>query len=241
MKRLKIVLFIIMISVFVAGCSGGTGNSNDNLSQDNVIEKAEISFDKLKSTSQESRINLIFDMEDNQDTQEIELDAQVIYDSKHNPETVLTKTKSVFGDEVTSFDFYKDSGSMLINDGQGWVEYNSSENYGTTYKPILDTFLNVAKDFVMEETDTSYKFTFTGKDGNIYRTVGTPYNFQYTGIADDDIELDIIYVIEKENMFLDEMAIKTRGVIDDKNNISINASTDFDDFNEVKIEKPDLM
>lgn len=241
MKRLKIILFIIMISVFVAGCSGVGPSQNDKLSKEDVIEKAADSFNNLKSLSQESEINLIFDMVDNQDTQEIELDAQVIYDSNHNPETVLTMTKSTYGDEIISFDFYKDPDSMLINEGQGWVEYSSSENYGTTYKPILDTFLNVAKDFVMEETDNNYKFTFTGKDGNIYRTVGNPYNFQYTGIADDDIELDIIFIIEKRDMFLKEMAINTRGVVDADNNISINAATEFDDFNKVKIEKPGLM
>lgn len=241
MKRLKIVLFVIMISLFVAGCSGVGATANDKLSKEDVIKKAADSFNNLKSLSQETDINLIFDMIDNQGTQKIELDSEVIYDKKHNPETVLTKTTSVYGDEKTSFDFYKDLESMYINEGDGWVDYNSSENYGTTYKPILDTFLNVANDFEMEETDSSYKFTLTGKNGNIYRTVGTPYNFKYTGIADDDIELDIIYIIEKEDMVLKEMEIKTRGVIDDKNNVSINASTEFDDFNDVKIEKPDLM
>lgn len=240
MKRLKIILFIIMISVFLAGCSGG--NSNDKLSKEDVIEKAKTSFDSLKSISQESKIGLVFDMVNNKDTQEIELDAKVIYDNNHNPETVLTKTTSIYGDEKSSFDFYKDPDNMYINEGNGWVDYNSSENYGTTYKPILDTFLQVAKDFEMEERDNSYKFTFKGKDGNIYRTVGNPYNFTYTGIPDNDIELDIVYIIEKENMFLKEMEIKTRGVVDAENNISISAVTEFDDFNEVKeIEKPGLM
>ena len=240
MKRLKVLLVVLIISVFLVGCSGS--NSNDKLSKEDVIKKTTASFDNLKSISQETNINLVFDLVDNKDEQNIELDAQVIYDSKHNVETVLTKTTSIYGEEKSSFDFYKDPDSMYIDEGDGWVKYRSSENYGTTYKPILDSFIEVGKDFDMVEDDNSYKFTFKGKDGNIYRAVGTPYNFQYGGIPDNDIELDIFFIIEKKDMFLKEMEIKTRGVVDADNSISIGASTEFDDFNEIKeIEKPGLM
>ncbi len=237
MRRIKLILFVIMISVFIAGCSGGS--SNDNLSKEDVIEKASNSYKNIKSISQETEIVLQFDMVDNKDKQRITLDSEVIYDSKHNPETVWTKSKSVFGEEEVSFDFYKDPSNMYINEGDGWIEYNSNEDYGTTYKPILNTFLESANEFEMEEKDSSYKFTFKGKDGNIYRSVGTPYNLNYSGIPDDEIELDIYFIIEKKDMFLKDMEIQTRGFIDADNSVSINGSTEFDNFNELKeIEKP---
>lgn len=239
MKKTKIFLVLSFVALFLIGCEAGGGKANQNLNKEEVMEKARKSFTELKSLHQVTNINLITKLDETEEEQNIELESKMIFDNKQNIESIHTKNITTKNELVQTFDFYKGSEGIFANQGSGWEKYTGGENYATTYKPILDTFLEVVDDLEMTELDSDYEFKFTGKNGNIFRAVGKPYSINYNGITDDEIELDIVYLIEKETMLLRESKIGTKGILTENNSAMINADTKFTDFNTLKtIENP---
>lgn len=240
MKKLKIILFVIFVSLFLSGCKNG--ESNDKLNKEEVLEKARTSFENLESLNQKSSILLDFDLKDNKSKQNINMNVTMKYDKNKVIETIYTRNETSQDGNSRLLGFYKDSNKAYLNEGTGWTEYKATEDYSTTYKPTLDSFLNTASSMNMTETDSTYEFKFTGKDGNAFRTAGKPYNINYKGIGDDDIQLDLKYVIEKKNMFLQEAYVKTKAVADPENKISIDGRSVFSDFNTIKeVERPEKL
>lgn len=217
----------------------GSGKTNQNLSKKEVIEKARDSIKGLNSLNQVTNINLVTTLDDREENQNIELESKMIFDDQQNIESIYTSNVTTKNNLVQTFDFYKGSDGIFANQGTGWETYNGGENYATTYKPILDTFLDVVDDLEMTELDSDYEFKFTGKNGNIFRAVGKPYSINYNGITDDDIDLDIVYIIEKETMLLRQSKVGTKGSLSESNTATINAETTFKDFNTFEtIENP---
>lgn len=240
MKKIKIILFVIFISLLLSGCD--TGESNDKLTKEEVLEKSRINFENLESLEQKSEIFLDFDLKDNKSTQTIDMNVTMKYDENKNIDNIYTRNQTIQDGNSRVFGFYKSSDGAFINDGTGWTEYNSPEDYSTTYKPTLDSFLDTANSMNMTETESTYEFKYTGKDGNIFRTAAKPYNINYRGIGDDNIQIDLKYVVNKENMFLLEADVKTKAVANPENKISINGRSIFSDFNSIKeINRPDKL
>lgn len=240
MKKLKVILFVIFASLILSACS--KGESNDKLTKEEVLEKSRISFDNLESLEQKSTIVLEFDLKDNKNKQIIDMEVTMKYDENKAIDTIYTRNETIQDGNSRILGFYKSSNGIFTNDGTGWLKYNSSEDYSTTYKPTLDSFLNTAKSMNMTETDSTYEFDYTGKDGNVFRTAAKPYNINYRGISDDNIQIDLKYVIEKKNMFLLEADIKTKAATDPENKISIDGLTTFTNFNSIKeIDRPDKL
>lgn len=240
MKKIKIILFVIFVSVVLSGCS--KGESNDKLTKEEVLEKSRINFENLESLEQKSKILLVFDLKDDKTEQTINMDVTMKYDKDKNIDNIYTRNETKQDGNSRILGFYKGSDGTFINDGTGWTEYNSPEDYSTTYKPTLDSFLNTANSMNMTETESTYEFKYTGKDGNVFRTAAKPYNINYRGIGDDNIQIDLKYIVNKKNMFLLEADVKTKAVSDPENKISINGRSVFSDFNSIKeIDKPDKL
>lgn len=239
MKKIKLILFILFISITLVACNLNK-DANSNLDKEQVIEKTEESFKELKSLNEEVDMVLSGLVEGQQQKQSIEMEVEMIYDDNKDIESIHTKTEVTSNNQTQTMDFYKNPENMYINQGNGWIKFNGQEDYSTTYEPILDSFLTVVEDLDMEEKEEKYIFKYKGKDAKIYRLMGVPYNIEYNGIDNKDIELDLEYSISKENMLLNEIKIKTFGEIDEQNNIEINVDVDFDDFNEIdEIEIPE--
>ena len=240
MKSLKVILFVIFTSLILTGCSKGA--SNDKLTKEEVLEKSRISFDDLESLEQKSTIMLEFDLKDNKSKQIVDMEVTMKYDESKAIDTIYTRNETIQDENSRILGFYKSPDGTFTNDGTGWMKYDSSEDYSTTYKPTLDSFLNTAKSMNMAETDSTYEFDYTGKDGNVFRSAAKPYNINYKGISDDNIQIELKYVIEKKNMFLLESDIKTQAVANPENKISINGLTKFTNFNSIKeIDRPDKL
>ncbi|NLB21973.1 MAG: hypothetical protein GX833_01735 [Clostridium sp.] len=239
MKKIKLFILFSFLAVVLIGCEMGSGKTNQNLSKKEVIEKARDSIKGLNSLNQVTNINLVTTLDDREENQNIELESKMIFDDQQNIESIYTSNVTTKNNLVQTFDFYKGSDGIFANQGTGWETYNGGENYATTYKPILDTFLDVVDDLEMTELDSDYEFKFTGKNGNIFRAVGKPYSINYNGITDDDIDLDIVYIIEKETMLLRQSKVGTKGSLSESNTATINAETTFKDFNTFEtIENP---
>ena len=182
---------------------------------------------------------MVTKLADLEETQNIDLESKMIFDDQKNIDSIHTSNVTTKNDLEQTFDFYKGPDGIFANQGSGWEKYSGGENYATTYKPILDTFLDVVDDLEMKELDSDYEFKFTGRDGNIFRAVRKPYSINYNGITDDEIDLDIVYIIEKETMLLRQSKIGTKGSLAENNTATINAETIFKDFNTIEtIENP---
>lgn len=241
MKNFKLTLFILFISLFLIACDTDE-NANDNLEKEEVIEKTENSFEELNSLHQEVDMELISTNNDQEETQNIDMILDLVYDEDKNIVNVHTKTMNTANNQTTELEFYKKDDKAYIKQGDEWTDFNGEESYSTTYEPILDSFLDISEDLEMEENEDEYIFKYEGKDTRIYRIMGLPYNIRYTGIKEKDIELDLEYVISKENMFLDEVTILTLGQIDEQNKIQINVDVDLENFNEEdEIEMPEAI
>ncbi len=239
MKKIKLFVLFSFVAVVLIGCEMGDSKTNQTLSKEEVIEKARESINGLDSLNQETNINLVTKLDDLEETQNIELESKMIFDDQKNIDSIYTSNVTTKNDLVQTFDFYKGPDGIFADQGNGWEKYSGGENYATTYKPILDTFLDVVDDLEMTELDSDYEFKFTGRDGNIFRAVGKPYSINYNGITDDEIDLDIVYIIEKKTLLLRQSKIGTKGSLAENNTATINAETTFKDFNTFEtIENP---
>lgn len=237
MKKLKGMTIISFMALFLIACD--TGESNDNLEKEEVIKKTEESFTELNSIQQLTKLELVYDLENKQDTEKTYIEAEMIYDDQKNIDSIHTKNEITKGNLVQTFEFYKGLDGMYADQGNGWQEFSGGENYSSTYQPVFNSFLAVVNELEMTESDTAYEFNFTGQNGNMYRDVGDPYNISYQGLTDDDINLDIHFLIEKESMLLQHTVIETEGVLDENNTLMIYAETEFSNFNSIDhIENP---
>lgn len=237
MKKKKIMMVITFMTLFLVGC--GNGNKNDNLNKKEVITRSQEQFNDLTAIRQNTDINIMIDTEANQDHQIIELESEMIYDEDKNIEQIYTVNKSTTNDQVQTLDFYKGPKGTYSNQGNGWMEHVSGESYSSTYEPILTSFLAIADKMEMTENENQYEFKYTGKDGNVFRKAGEPYSMSYQGVSEDEIELDITYQIDKESMYIYQSEVRTSAKMDENNELTINAKTNFMDFNDVTdIEQP---
>lgn len=237
MKKTNLITFLALLTLFLVGC--GNDNKNDNLNKEEVITMAQERFEDLNSVRQSTKIDLVTDMEMEQNTQTIDLEAEMIYDDDKNIEKIYTQNKTTNNDHVQTLDFYKDPAGTYSDQGGGWAEHTSGESYSSTYEPVLSSFLEIVDKMEMAEDETQYTFTYSGKDGNVFRKAGGPYSMSYQGVTEDEIELDITYWINKENMFIHQTEVQTSAQMDADNKITINAKTIFSDFNAVSdVEKP---
>ncbi len=241
MKKLKIVLSVIFVSLVLSACT--KSEANDKLSKEQVLEKARTSFETLNSLKQKTKLLLDIDLKDNKNKQDIDMDATMIYDKNKKVDSIYTKTQTKQDEDSQTLGFYKASNKKYIDEGMGWTEYKEEENYSSTYKPTLDSFLISAKSMDMTETDTTYEFKYKGKDVNLLKSSGKPYNIDYDDLSDaKNVQLELKYVIDKSNMFLKEVDIKTKSVIDPENKISINGSSVFTDFNTItEVKRPEKL
>lgn len=235
MRALKEAAALGFLVLFLAGCGG----ENENLDKEEVIQKTEDSFAELDSLKQATEIDISMEEADRSSKTDLDFDVEMIYDEEKNIESIRTKTERVQNDVTDTLDFYKGEEGTYANQGMGWQEHNAGESYASTYEPNMDAFLDVADKMEMTESETHYEMHYTGQDGNIFRSVGKPYDIKYTGIQDDDVEVDVTYMIDKETMFIEELTIGTKGEAQGTK-IAIDAHTKFKDMNNVEtVEAPE--
>lgn len=146
---------------------------------------------------------------------------------------IYSITESIQNNIKSKMEFYKVPEATYINQNEIWQEYSGPEKYTSTYKPILDTFLSIFSKFEMIENSNNYTFKFEGKDGDIYRTIAEPFNITFGQLSDNNIELDIEFIIEKENFFIKNFNINAFADYDNNKEAKVKTRVSFEDFNEI--------
>lgn len=231
MKNLKMISIILFIAITIVGCNA---SSDSNLSKEEVIDKVSGSFEQIDSLSQEVVLELTNDFNNIIDTTRQNLSSILIYGDNGNITHIHSVNELIAQNRRETVEFYKTPENMLINSGLGWQEYLGPEDYRTTYENILNSFISASSEFDMTENTDNYQFTFIGQNGNIFRTIGEPYNLIFNNFPDDDIELDIEFLMNKEDFYISSITIQALGDYGEGNEATILTTVDFYDFNEYK-------
>ncbi|MGO1469393.1 MAG: hypothetical protein ACTHW2_05165 [Tissierella sp.] len=237
MKKLKFISILLLLSVLIVACNGAS--SNEGLDMDEVLNNMEENSEDLKSVSE----NVEFKIENNINNElkkmEQEMESVFLYGEEGTITHIHTKQKSVANGQQQTMEFIKIPGEAHIYDGIKWQKYTGSENYSTTYKPVMDTLLTAKNGMEMKEEEDSYVFYFKGRDAAVYDSIRVPFNLSYQGVKPGDIDLDITFKINKENMNMENAYIGSSVSVNDDSSDAI-GEIEFFDFDETEdIELPD--
>lgn len=240
MKNMKVIP-IILLAVIVTACSANV-DSNSNLNKEEVIDMASSNFSEIDSLSQEVVLELTNDFNNIVETTIQNLSSVLIYGDNGSITHIHSINEVIAQSRRETVEFYRTPEGMLIDDGFGWQEYIGPEDYSTTYENILNSFISASSEFDMTENNDNYQFTFLGQDGNIFRTIGEPYSLIFNSFPDDDIELDIEFLIDNEEFHISDITIHALGDYGEGNQASILTTVvfyDFNEYNEGNFPEPD--
>ena len=236
-KALPFLFF--SVSFILTGC--GSMSANKNLSKGEVIKQTQKEAIDLTSVSEKLTLTIDNDIGNVQQKAEQQFDTVYLYNDGGNLSHIHTQQVNTSPDgNKQELGFYKTPEKAYIFDGNSWQKHNGEENYSSTYKPVLDSFIRATDELTMTEEETHYVFAFEGKNEALFDAVQPIFNIQFNGEFKDNLVSNVSFKLNKENMLLDDVLIEVENDMQDQGKSTVTGIISFYDFNETKdIKIPD--
>lgn len=208
---------------------------NKGLSEKQVFENIKKSLDNTKSVSAKYEVKVSeIDKENKEKTlTNIQINSKIIYSDKKDKEGLKEISKMY---DSTNIDKEKhesyidiDKNKIYLNqDGKGLKEYKQQEmkiQTESSYMQMAKMFLLSAnlkadKKMTMTETDKTYDFKFTGKNGDLFYLLDGLFNIGIDLNNLDKAEISITYKISKKDFSIIEVIHEAKQSYDNKNYLS---------------------
>lgn len=231
MRKFKILPLLLLVAIIAMACS--PGNPNDDLSKDEIVDKAVKDARNLESAAQDVELVIINDLEQGSEELVQNIEAEFMYGGEGTITHVHTLQENDIEGNEQIIEFYKVPEDAYIKTGGMWQKFTGSENYSTTYKPILETLKSSIDYLEVEEEDEHYLLSYKGKDAELFNIIKVPFSIEYPSFDPNNIELDVFFKVEKESMRLVESYFGTEAILDENNRSEVNGAMEFYDFNDI--------
>ncbi|EHL14356.1 hypothetical protein HMPREF9629_02207 [Peptoanaerobacter stomatis] len=210
---------------------------NNKLTEQQVFDKLKKSLENLKSVTANYKVKVSQLDSAGKETgkgNNVDITSKIIYSDKKDKDGFKTVAKMY---DETNIDGVKTKAYVdmiknkiyLDSDQKGLKEYTGqdmkpqteSSYIGMVKAFSLSTNLSQDKRFKMTETDTTYDFTYKGKNGDLFYMVDGLFGLGIELNKLDDVEVNLTYKISKKDFSIIEVTHEVKQTVDNINYKSI--------------------